>query len=144
MNDQNKSQPAVTVDDLARDKQLPAEFLCALGFKNIAEGILIPYRLMDGSPAQRQRIRLSPPGEKDRFIWDNQPGAIVPYGLDRLHEAYNAGFIVMVEGESDCWTLWQHGYPALGIPGATMARTLRPEYLNDEVGKTSAGTARPC
>lgn len=124
------------VADLARVKRLPLEFLRELAVKDVANGVAIEYRLMDGSLAPRQRIRLSPPGEKNRSIWDNQPGAIVPYGLDRLPEAYNAGFIVIVEGESDCWTLWQHGYPALGIPGATMVRTLQPEYLNDEVGKT--------
>ena len=26
--------------------------------------------------------------------------------------------MVLVEGESDCHTLWYHGIPALGIPGA--------------------------
>ena len=26
--------------------------------------------------------------------------------------------VVLVEGESDCHTLWFHGIPALGIPGA--------------------------
>ena len=37
---------------------------------------------------------------------------------DRLAEAQSAGMVVLVEGESDCHTLWFHGIPALGIPGA--------------------------
>ena len=27
--------------------------------------------------------------------------------------------MVLVEGESDCHTLWHHGVEALGIPGAS-------------------------
>jgi DNA primase len=40
------------------------------------------------------------------------------YGLDRLGAARSEGFVVLVEGESDCHTLWHHGYPAVGLPGA--------------------------
>jgi DNA primase len=29
-----------------------------------------------------------------------------------------AGLVVLVEGESDCHTLWLHEFPALGLPGA--------------------------
>jgi hypothetical protein len=111
------------------------KFLHELGLKDVANGVLIPYRLMDGSLAPRQRIRCSPSGEKNRSIWDKNSGAIVPYGLDRSRECYDAGFLVLVEGESDCWTLWHHGYPALGIPGATMASTLQPGYLSNEIAK---------
>lgn len=35
-----------------------------------------------------------------------------------LAEAREAGYAVLVEGESDCHTLWHHEIPALGIPGA--------------------------
>jgi len=59
----------------------------------------------------------------------------VPYGLERLAEARAAGFVFLVEGESDCWALWRagsqapKGLPALGVPGATMAGCLRAEHL---------------
>jgi len=36
-----------------------------------------------------------------------------------LAEAHKAGYILLVEGESDAQTLWFLGLPALGIPGAT-------------------------
>ena len=35
----------------------------------------------------------------------------------------------MVEGESDCHTLWYHGIPALGLPGAAMWRNEWAGYL---------------
>src|SRR5262249_23842808 len=70
-----------------------------------------------------------------------------PYGLWRLNEAQKVGRLFIVEGESDCWTLWLHGEPALGIPGNTSANVLLAEHLeqvdevyivreNDQGGKT--------
>ncbi len=38
----------------------------------------------------------------------------------------------VVEGESDCWALWHHGYPAIGIPGATHHKAIdriQADYL---------------
>ena len=40
------------------------------------------------------------------------------YGLDRITAAREAGAITICEGESDCHTLWQGGFPAIGLPGA--------------------------
>jgi putative DNA primase/helicase len=42
-----------------------------------------------------------------------------PYGLRPLEDARKATFVVLVEGESDCHTLWYHEIPALGLPGAS-------------------------
>ncbi|GAH15238.1 unnamed protein product, partial [marine sediment metagenome] len=41
------------------------------------------------------------------------------YGLDRLESFKKDGWVLLVEGESDCWTAWYHGIPALGLPGKT-------------------------
>ena len=49
--------------------------------------------------------------------------------LNDSTEARDAGFLVLVEGESDCWTLWYHKFPALGLPGAEMSSKLKQEYL---------------
>ena len=127
-NCQNGSRPAITIKDLARDKRLPADFLSDLGLKNVADGILIPYGLLDGSSAPRHRLRTALVAKKGSQ-WDAREGPIVPYGLERLTRAQNAGFLIIVEGESDCWTLWHHGFPALGMPGAHMAKCLQPEHL---------------
>ena len=40
-------------------------------------------------------------------------------------------YLILVEGETDCWTLWYHGYQALGLPGSSTAKTLKIEYLTD-------------
>lgn len=117
--------------DLANIKRLPAEFLQSLGLEDVSSGIQIPYYLVGGELAPRQRIRVSRAGEKNKSIWNSGEEAIVPYGLNRLREAFDAGFLVLVEGESDCWTLWHKGFPALGIPGATMTNCLLPHYLTE-------------
>ena len=41
------------------------------------------------------------------------------YGLWRLQHAREVGYVVLVEGESDCHTLWHHGLEAVGVPGAS-------------------------
>ena len=41
------------------------------------------------------------------------------YGLWRLEKIRKAGYVVLVEGESDAQTLWYHKLPALGISGAS-------------------------
>lgn len=83
--------------------------------------MLIPYRDCAGElTARRYRMALSKPlsGDDPRFQWES--GATLSlYGLWRLGEWTAAPSIVLVEGESDCHTLWFHGVPALGLPGAT-------------------------
>ena len=87
-----------------------------------------PYHLPDGTPAPRHRLRTALVA-KEGSHWSKGSGEIVPYGLERLEEARKAGYLVLVEGESDCWTLWYHHFPALGLPGVEMVRTLKEAYL---------------
>lgn len=118
----------ITLEELARDKGLPVNFLRDLGLEDYGEGVRIPYRLENGSLAPRQRIRTALAAKAGSF-WSKGNGSPVPYGLWRLDEARDAGFQVLPEGESDCWTLWYHGFPALGIPGASMTSKLELSHL---------------
>ncbi len=54
------------------------------------------------------------PIQDRRFVWRRGDKPQL-YGLDRLGQPE---FVVLVEGESDCHTLWYHDVPALGVPGA--------------------------
>ncbi len=101
-----------------------------LPYKSQWREVFIPYHLPDGSRAERHRRRYTLSGEM-KFAWTGtkNDGAIVPYGLDRLKIAREKGFLILVEGETDCWSLWLHGYPALGVPGATNIKTLKREYF---------------
>lgn len=122
--------PKVTVASLAVDKGLPEEFLRKLGLTDLPTGVKIPYRLLDGKPAPRQRIRTALKA-RDGSYWSQGAGAPTPYGAERLAEVrQQGGNLILVEGESDSWTLWFHSYPALGIPGADMAKTLETCHLD--------------
>src|SRR5258708_6365715 len=119
----------LTLLDLALEKQLPWQFLFNLGvMERPSGGLQIPYHLADGSPAPRSRFRTALTARQGSR-WSKGKGKIVPYGLERLDDARKAGYLVLVEGESDCWTLWYQGFPALGIPGAEMAGVMEQSAL---------------
>ncbi len=119
----------VTVEDLARDKGLPVELLKSVGVEQGIGGVKVTYRLADGSPAPRQRWRRAL-SAKQGSSWLKGNGPPVPYGLWMLERMRQKSDVLMlVEGESDCWTLWHHGIPALGVPGADMAKTLELPYV---------------
>jgi hypothetical protein len=94
--------------------------LRGLGLRDVTyfekPAIRIPYPDEEGQESA-VRFRVSLDGtEKFRWRSGDKPS---PYGLKLLEEARKAGLLVLVEGESDCHTLWFHEIPALGIPGAS-------------------------
>lgn len=121
--------PGLTLEELARAKKLSPNFLRSLGVRtgsfNGKPAVVIPYYGEDGRElARRYRISLS----GDRFRW-RKGAKVVPYGLNKLSEARRVGWVFLVEGESDCWTLWSVGLPALGLPGKNTWRTEWASYL---------------
>ena len=134
------------VEGLASLKKLPVSFLRGLGVHDIpGGGVSIPYRDLDGSDLF-VRERGTPACNGKPF--DQAAGVkLQPGGLDRLDSARRAGWLILVEGESDCWALWEQGVPALGIPGSNSFRVLTAEHLDglhtvyvsqesDQAGKT--------
>jgi hypothetical protein len=116
----------LTVEEIAARKCLPSDFLRGLGLWDGSDGrIRIPYKSESGA---RLFARLRP-GYGGRRFHQPRGFALRPYGLDRLAEARERGFLVIVEGESDSWAMWYHRVPTLGLPGADAAKTLRPEHL---------------
>lgn len=122
--------PGLTVAALAQAKKLPEPFLRDLGVSDLQRDgrplVRIPYRNAAGEvTAVRLRLALSGP---DRFRWRAGDKASL-YGLDRLQAAREAGFILIVEGESDCWTGWHRGIPSIGIPGKATWRSAWARHL---------------
>lgn len=114
-----------TLAEYAAAKILPPGFLKMQGLNQFtydgAPAVRIPYRdesgVEDGAQF-RVTLKKSPEGD-GRFKWKKGCKATL-YGRWRLPEERRrkAGYIVLVEGASDCHTLWYHGIAALGIPGA--------------------------
>jgi hypothetical protein len=124
----------IDVNGLAEHKKLPADFLTSLGLRSSYKGVCIPYYRGDGTPAEEKTRRGL---AASTSTWPTgRP--LLAYGLDRLQAARQDGHLVsltLVEGESDCWSLWHHNAgPTLGLPGSnTVQKTLTAEVI-DGVG----------
>ena len=119
----------LTVAQLSEAKHLQESFLETFGVRDCPKGVAIEYRREDWALTCRQRIRTAM-RSGDGFRWAPGDAEIVPYGIWLLDCARMDGKLIIVEGESDCWTLWSHGFPALGLPGASMAKLIKLEYLS--------------
>lgn len=117
----NGATPAgCTLAAYAETKKLPIEFLRSLGVREIANyqgapGVRIPYFAADGTEAA-VRFRISLNG-KVRFRWRKGSRPCL-YGAHRTAHLRDDGYVILVEGESDCHTCWLHEFPTLGLPGA--------------------------
>src|ERR671920_58689 len=125
-----RSEHGCTLKEYSEAKKLPEGFLRELGLRDVTyfekPAVRIPYPSEQGQEVA-VRFRLSmDSSEKFRWRSGDKPR---PYGLRLLEEARKAGYVVLVEGESDCHTLWYHEIPALGIPGASNWRDEWAYYL---------------
>src|SRR5262249_53666035 len=119
---------AITLAELAKAKNLPSDFLSELGLSDLPQGRGVAVRYYDRTLAEIAVKRRTPQKAKDGTSWPNgRP--LAAYGQWRLNDADKAGFLILVEGESDCWALWFHELPALGIPGANAVKTLEKEFI---------------
>jgi hypothetical protein len=119
----NTSQnQGLTLETYAKAKRLPEDFLKGEGLTQIYYGgqpvVSIPYYGIDGDVMAVRFRRAFEKGKPDlRFVWKRGDKPSL-YGLHRLDLPRQAGYAVVVEGESDCHTAWLHDVPAVGVPGA--------------------------
>jgi hypothetical protein len=153
-----------TLEAYAASKNLPLEFLTrddvaledgTCYVKEVGKevpAVEIPYADQNGKQVAT-RYRISPGGD-DKFRWEKGSTTTL-YGLHKLEEAQKAGYVLLVEGESDCHTAWYRGLPAVGVPGADNWRDEWAEHLNgiskifvvvepDEAGKKLWRTLVSC
>ncbi|MDP9480782.1 MAG: hypothetical protein M3R38_34820, partial [Actinomycetota bacterium] len=113
------SDPA-TLENYAAYVRLPVEFLKDLGLAQIHYGgepaVRMPYPDGSGEEVLLTRFRVSLTGKPKVKTKRGDKHRL--YGLWKLEEARAAGYAFLIEGESDCQTLWFHGEPGVGIPGA--------------------------
>jgi hypothetical protein len=153
-----------TLEAYAASKNLPLGFLTsddvaledgtcyvkALGREVAA--VEIPYADQNGEQVAT-RYRISSGGD-DKFRWQKGSKTTL-YGLHKLEEAHEAGYVLLVEGESDTLTSWYRGLPAVGVPGVDNWRDEWAEHLNgiskifvvvepDEAGKKLWRTLVSC
>jgi hypothetical protein len=116
-NTSNTSPPGVTLKAYADAKRIPLNTLLTYGVSDVTllgqPAVRMPYRDREGhEPGVRLRMALD--GD-NKFRWRTGSKPCL-YGLWRLH---GGPAVTIVEGESDCHTLWLCGVEAVGLPGAS-------------------------
>jgi Protein of unknown function (DUF3987) len=133
-----RNNGTLTVAVLAKHKGLSTDWLHnELSVHDLPQGgVGVPYYDFDGSEiAVKRRTALK---AKDGSYWP-KGRPLAAYGSWRVEAARRFGHAYLVEGETDAWTLWHHGLPGLGLPGAGAAKTLVSEHL---VGLTTLYVVR--
>lgn len=109
---------AATVAAYAAWTKLPEDFLRSLDLADIQHqhrpALRIPYRDRTGAEiaVRIQRFLTTNGVHHQRFAWRRGDKPQL-YGLERLDRPE---FVVLVESEAECHTLWYHDVPAVGIP----------------------------
>jgi hypothetical protein len=113
----------LTVADYAANKRLPITLLEEVGLSDMYyEGrpaVSIPHYDEDGK-LRSTLFRLAKTG-RNILRWKRGDQQYL-YGVWRLKAMRAKGYIVVVEGQSDCHTLWLFREPALGLPSASAWR----------------------
>jgi hypothetical protein len=128
--------PGCTLQQYSQFKHLPVEFLAGdeVGLEDdtrwcpVVEeevpAVRIPYADEEGNELEecsryRTGLRKTKPIDtRMRAVPKKRGGKRTLYGRHRLEEARVAGYVFVVEGESDVHTLWFYAKPAVGVPGA--------------------------
>lgn len=120
-----------SIEQYSTDKKLPVDFLrdiCKVSTGRERNGttyLKMPYIKSDGQEATYRKRFAS-----KEFRWrTGSSGKICLYGEWRLQAIREAGWAILVEGESDTQSLWYMGLPALGIAGAAMFKSEQTQLL---------------
>jgi hypothetical protein len=131
--------PGVTVARYALAKRLPPAFLKQhFKLQTVRRkgqfAVEMPAFDMDGQlVSTNYRMNLTKTDGIDDRFQRAKGDAAIPYGLWRLAEARERGYLTLVEGESDVHTLAYHGEPALGIAGANGWKEARDAPLLEAI-----------
>lgn len=114
----------VTLKDFCQLKGLDPKFCKAQGLMDGEKGLRIPILNIEGNP-ENVKVRTKYVGTP-KYHFEVEGKEQLPYGLNLL-PTYSKDVLYLTEGETDCLTLLQAGFPALGIGGAN---AFKPKYIN--------------
>ena len=122
-----------SVAQYALEKRLPEEFLkeqCCLQTKRDKQGVQYLYIPYFNENFDEVTYRKRYGGKQFRWKYGASKD-ICMYGEWKLEQIRNAGYVVLVEGESDSQSMWYMGISTLGIPGASMFKPNMSDQLQD-------------
>jgi len=118
----------VTVEMLAQVKGLRPDTLRRFGAADVPAGVRIGYQTPSGHPG-RARLRTALRGV-DGSHWEDTELPVVAYWNPVVPQALDAQpWLLVAEGESDCWTAWAHGLAAVGLPGSGSVESLDGSHV---------------
>jgi len=121
---------AVTVESFAEYKGLDKQFCYANGWSTGPKGVEIPY-MDQNQNVLMTKVRTKYHG-KDKYYFKKTSDTLrvqtTPYGLHWL-PAYDDSLIYISEGETDCMTMRQAGFQAIGIAGTNGFKDAYTPYL---------------
>lgn len=123
-----RTGPGYSVREYALEKRLPEDWLRGIGVTDGGSdsiGGFIEIAYFDETGGRLSTRKRYAKGASRRFGWKRGSTPTL-YGLWQMEHVRKAGYVVLVEGESDAQTLWHLGLSALGVPGAT---TFRREWV---------------
>lgn len=130
---QRAGQRSFSVKQYAFQKHLPEDWLrnsCHISDEKDKDGttwMKIPYLKEDGTLATYRKRYAN-----KEFRWRyGSSGKIIMYGEWQLEKIRKAGYVCLVEGESDSQSMWKMGISCLGIPGASMFKPDMADRLQD-------------
>lgn len=124
----NELEP-FSLDDYSQIKNLPNGFLSSLG---LSDGMYFntPCLKIDYQGINGEKLFSKYRFKAKNFRYD-QGTQLNLYGLWKIEDFKKQGYVILVEGESDCHTGWHHGLPVIGVPGAKAWDDSFAEYLKD-------------
>src|SRR5205807_1704531 len=111
----NQGSSIVTINKLAVAKAISADALRAFGLKDTPDGVIFEYRTSTGEAA-RPRLRTAMRGADGSQWMASSALPIAVYSAPPgVAASVDPDDLLLVEGESDCWSAWLHGIAACGI-----------------------------
>jgi hypothetical protein len=132
-SDNSRGDTGCTVAMYTEAKGLPESFLTGpeVGlFDRQWRGVpavWIPY-VDEAGEHLVYRYRVSLNGDKRVVSKAGEPTVL--YGLNRLDDCREAGFVLVAEGESDAHSCWHRGWPCLAVPGSGSWKPEWDSYLD--------------
>jgi hypothetical protein len=122
-HEHREPMPVLTVQSLAAAKWLNQQMMRENCCHDSFRGVGFFYTNQSGGISGTKFRKYLGHGSDGRdFSWEVGSKPCL-FGLWRLEkDLANDGRVILCEGETDALTLWQHGYTALGLPGASMWR----------------------
>ena len=128
----DRARRSYSLEQYSFEKRIPKEFLARCHITNAREKdgteyMRIPYLAEDGSEmTYRKRFA------QKEFRWKyGSGGKIGLYGEWQMADIRAAGYVCLVEGESDSQSMWYMGISCLGVPGASMFKPRHAAILQD-------------